>query len=371
MFDNLLNNNENKTNFDFDLTNDQIKKTKTKFDITLIENEKKNKPKIKGGYKAVLIDLESLKNEAEYMEIEISKLVTHWQAGSLTDQDVVSLYIITYLQKRYPNHFLESFNQIIPTEIVNEYNFHSEKLEKFHHLTSRLKETNTFTIFDLINNFNLHCIPKTSRIAIVKWYLKIYDIVPILHVATAEEIIKFQANKQRCVTLPTKNLDKLIEDHRDALSFVIHDLQHAFKMFDNEVLLQGQVAFSILMLKIVSNDLIQNFLTNDEDFQNSFYYLVSDMNSHTKHLFFHFKTCLINAFKKKYYLNQNEHLCGVSLEDFNKSFEQLLDLFEMNEIQKQSARDVLFLDKNNQFNSFDFNILNDFFLNLYNFKFNK
>ena len=306
------------------------------------------------------------------METEISKLIAQWKDNKeLSDQDVVSLYIIIYLNKRHPTKFLESINEIVKEE----YNVDSKNLTNFINITSnnikqRLKETKTITVFELINKFNLHGIPKASRIALVKWYLNIYDIVPMLEVATVEQVIELQANKKRCVTLTFKELDKLIENHRDALSFVIHDLQHAFKMFDNQVLLKGQVAFSILMLKIVKCDLIKNLLSSDQVFSENFNYLVSDMNSHTKHLFFHFKASLINAFKRVFKLNENEHLNGDSLEEFNKNFEIILDLFEMNEIQKESSRCVLSsTNQRDQFNSFDFNILNDYFLNLYDLKF--
>jgi hypothetical protein len=328
----------------------------------------------RGGYKLVSVDLETLKNESKYMEIEIEKLITQWKDKKLSNKDVVSLYILIYLNKRHPTKFLEGINEIVGNEEMKECYIDSKNFDNFINITSnnikqRLLDSKTFTVFDLINKFNLHGIPKASRIALVKWYLNIYDIVPMLEVATAEQVIELQANKKRCVTLQAKDLDKLIENHRDALSFVIHDLQHAFKMFDNQVLLKGQVAFSILMLKIVKCDLIRNLLSSDQEFSESFNYLVSDMNSHTKHLFFHFKACLINAFKRIYKLNENEHLNGESLEDFNKNFENILDLFEMNEIEKESARCVLHTNQNDQFNSFDFNILNNFFLNLYDLKY--
>ena len=351
--------------FDFNLSKKEKKISTKKF-------EKKATLKKKGGYRLVSVDLETLKEESTCLSIEINKLAAQWQEKNLTNQDFVSLYIIIYLNKRYPNKFLESTNQIILDEKVK-----SENYNKFINITSskikeRLDQTKTFTVFDLINRFELHGIPKSSRIALVKWYLNIYDIVPMLEVATVKQVIELQANKKRCVTLPVENLDQLVENHRDALSFVLHDLQHAYKMFDNDVLLKGQVAFSILMLKILDLDLIQNFLKNDQDFLDSFNYLVSDMNSHTKHLFFHFKTCLLNAFKRKYNLGEKEHLTGVSLEDFNNNFELILELFEMNNAQKDSARSALFNQKvDGQFNSFDFTILNDFFLNLYNLKFNK
>jgi hypothetical protein len=152
---------------------------------------------------------------------------------------------------------------------------------------------------------------------------------------------------------------------------VLHDLVHAFKMFENPIILRGQVSFSILMQKLVKHELIRNLRANDEVFCNHFDYIASDMNSHTKHLFFTLKTALINAFKRKYNLDTHEFLHGKSLNDFNESFDCLLDVFEMDKLEKQAAHDILANHNTTDYYNVDFTILNRFFLGLYEQKFNK
>lgn len=367
------------TCFKFDIFDDDLAKSvSNKQDFNNNNNKIKTaRKKPTGGYKPVLVDLDSLKSESKYLEDKLAKITDLWKCGELSNQDVTTLYIIFYLHKRYSHKFLENYKPLhtLKTSISsrNLSDFFHEDLQNDKKLLYKLNKTNTFSIFDLINNFNLHNIPLSARTALVKWYTGKYDIVPLLTVATVTEVIHLQANRKRCVTLAVKNLDELIEGSRDALSFVIHDLVHAYKMFEDEILFKGQVAFSILMNKVINLDIIREFLHNDNDFKENFYYLVADMNSHTKHMFFHFKTCLINAFKARYGLHSTIKLDTnqVAFEDFNRNFELILNLFDMNEFEKESARSMLESSSNfnDQFNSFDFTVLNNFFLNIYDLNF--
>jgi hypothetical protein len=123
------------------------------------------------------------------------------------------------------------------------------------------------------------------------------------------------------------------------------------------------------MQKLVQNELIARLRADDEIFCDSFDYIVADMNSHTKHLFFTLKTALINAFKRKHGLKDNEFLSGESLDDFNRSFDRLLDVFKMSETEKRAAHEILASQDNSY--GIDFTVLNEFFLGLYEKKFNK
>jgi hypothetical protein len=338
------------------------------------QKEAKEKTLKRGGYRPVLIDLAIIKNEAQYMEHKIGLLIQSWRNGVYSEPDITALYVLTYLDRRYGGKFLENFDPILKKADENSQVKSSslresfgKLLEDYPNLAKRLAETNTNSLFDIINNYNLHSIPKPARTAIAKWYTGEYSLFLIGDVATVEGMIECQSEAKRCLTVASKNLGELIEDSRDALSFLLHDLVHAYKMFENEVLLRGQVGFSIAMLKVVKCGLIKELLENDEQFKENLNYVVSDMNSHSKHLFFSFKASLVNAFKRKFGLNESEKLNGESLERFNESFRELLDLFEMSDEEKRSATEIL--SSQNQFDLFDYRILNEYFLGLYANKF--
>jgi hypothetical protein len=182
----------------------------------------KSRKRRKNGYKPVLVDLSTLKTESVEIEGHLKALIDEWKTSDLSDFDVTTLYILRYLYKRHSTRFLHNYDPIVPSCIhvqsknlqeVNQYS----TIPQFKH---RFGETSTTTVFDLINNFNLHSVPRTARIALVKWGLGEYAIKVYTRVPSVEEVIDLQANGTRCVTLSIENLDSLIEGHRDALSFV-------------------------------------------------------------------------------------------------------------------------------------------------------
>jgi hypothetical protein len=126
------------------------------------------------------------------------------------------------------------------------------------------------------------------------------------------------------------------------------------------------------MVKVFKNpsgtNLIQELLRTDTEFKEAFEYLISDMNSHPKHLFYYFKAILVNYFKKKYQLT-NEILNGQSLEEFLQAFECFLELFQMNHEEKEVARKMLMPVDNIRVkgaDKLDFTLLDNYFLGLYN-----
>ena len=338
-----------------------------------LDESKRPKKQRRGGYKPVLVPLDELKQESKYLEPKLKSLIQNYQSKHFNQPDTVSLYILIYIIKRYPQHFLESYDQIYSNknelDKVQSKSVQQECLDLNYKLKNRLNQTNTNRVFDIINNYNLHSIPKSARIALVYWYLGLYNIKLLLYVPTVEEVVELQSNKERCVSLISESLDDLVEGHRDPLSFALHDLVHAFKMFSNYELLKGQVAFSILMLKVLKSGLIKDLLENDAEFNENFNYCVSDMNSHSKHLFYTFKSSLINAYKRKFNVKSNDLLNDQSLEQFNSRFELILNEFEMNVDERESARNML--NDNKQFNQFDFTVLNNYFLSLYDRRFNQ
>ena len=287
---------------------------------------------------------------------------------------MTAFYILVYLNQRYPNNLFQSFNKIEESNFNRSIDF--DRVLKFtnKNVSIRLKNMNLKTLFDLVNSFNLHSVPHSARFTLVKWYtsrdfnLKLF----INEIPTSNQVLEMQANRQRCVSLIYNKIDELIMAERDPLSFLLHDLVHAFKMFSNKCLLQSQVGFYKSILKLTKNtnfnDWLNNLRSNNKQFSENYDYLISDMNSHAKHLFFYFKTILINAIKDKYKI-ENGQMHGEATYEFNCIFEKILEIFEMSEVEKISARSILLnanetntnIENNNTFNLFNFTVLNDFF----------
>jgi hypothetical protein len=296
----------------------------------------------------------------------------------LSDQDIVACYLLIYLRSRYSNDFLTNYNEILPLSKTKRVDSCSYKkvlhIDEKNGEQNKLKKFKCETLFDIINSFNLHSVPYSARCSLVNWYTGAYDLILCVNkIPTSLDVLRMQANRQRCVSLIYDKLDSLVMNERDPLSFLLHDLVHSYKMFSNQYLLNGQIGFSRAILKIYEDktkrslNLLNELLNNDSKFANEFDYLISDMNSHTRHLFSYFKAILINAFKTKHKIAESSFLVGDSLLDFKKTFNELIDVFEMNESQRLVARNLLMNEKepsNAQTSQDDFSLLEDYFLSL-------
>ena len=262
-----------------------------------------NAKKTRGGYRPVLVDESKLIQESIELKqpFELINNTCISNRNFMRDQDIVSYYLVSYLNQRYPNQFIENFNPIIsdnlskPTSILIEdlkIKFKNKNIEKkFYKLKIK-------TLFDLVNSFNLHSVPYSARYTLVNWYLNNkFDLVLFINsIPTSKDVLLMQAESKRCVSLIADKIDCLVLNERDPLSFLLHDLVHAYKMFNNDYLLKGQIGFYRAIRKIYNSEnksievYLDSLCKNDEKFGEEFDYLISDMNSHPKHLFFYFKS---------------------------------------------------------------------------------
>lgn len=169
-------------NIELDATDIPHKAPRVKRNVGFIANKKQQaktteknvKKKSKGGYRPVLVSRESLVNESMQLASEMTRLRELYQV--ISDQDLVVFYIIIYLNFRYPNEFLENFNPVL---VKNNYE-NNELVQKsmvFGNLMSltnktferKMEKFNTLTLFEIINNFNLHSVPHSARFAISNW----------------------------------------------------------------------------------------------------------------------------------------------------------------------------------------------------------
>ena len=59
-------------------------------------------------------------------------------------------------------------------------------------------------------------------------------------IPSSRDVLEMQSNETRCASLITLGIDDLILEERDPLSFLLHDLVHAYKMFCDQTLLKGK-----------------------------------------------------------------------------------------------------------------------------------
>ncbi len=160
------------------------------------------------------------------------------------------------------------------------------------------------TIIQSLNDY--HWIGHTDRIrrALIQWHLKNYPLQLLHYVPTPIEILKTQASGKRVVTVFTKTFEwEQMWGPHDAWNFIAHDLIHADHFFENPLHQKGQVEFYLFILKNWDHPEIQSLHSNS-----GFEYLISDMNSHPKHLFETLKNLVIQSRKQNLQLEKIDRL---------------------------------------------------------------
>lgn len=130
---------------------------------------KKSKKK-KGGYRPILVDEACLKKESIELEPIMVLLRDKYKLNSLSHQDLVSLYLISYLNQRYSSQFLENYSPIHSS--AESCQPVSASYKDFINLVcfeNKLEKYKSKSLYDIVKNFNLHSVPHTARTALVNW----------------------------------------------------------------------------------------------------------------------------------------------------------------------------------------------------------
>ena len=136
-------------------------------------NNKSEKIK-RGGYRPVLVDQTSLSHEAIQLAADMQSLRAFYSNKSISDQDLTVLYMLFYLNHRYPTQFLENLNpiltdQAIPNTKLVQTSKNYKELIQFSNKNFETKLSKFTSLFEIVNNFNLHSVPHSARYTLVNW----------------------------------------------------------------------------------------------------------------------------------------------------------------------------------------------------------
>ncbi|GAB4021518.1 MAG: hypothetical protein Fur0010_24550 [Bdellovibrio sp.] len=112
-----------------------------------------------------------------------------------------------------------------------------------------------------------------------QWKAKI-----LFHIPTPIEVLRYQSEGLRVVTVLWKKDRVLLPvlEKKNALDFILHDLEHLYKFEFDPALKKQQIVFAKFIQQALEKGLFDHFLS-DPEFQKKFDYLASDMNTHPVH----------------------------------------------------------------------------------------
>lgn len=214
----------------------------------------------------------------------IKELKELWQIGKCSEAYFCALYILIHLLYKHHHKFKGAkFSQ--PLEKMSYQDERSDPL--------LLKLSQNFTFLNLSSKkdfWNLWCEFSLREIPqkVQRVLLEVEQSKFILHlkfeVPVARDILHWQSLGQRCVSAicDKPNLLKPVFDKPNAMTFLIHDLEHAHGFWFNAINFKTQMGFYQKIKQAMDHGL---FPIGDSsiDWQ-LFDYVISDMNAYCVHL---------------------------------------------------------------------------------------
>jgi hypothetical protein len=224
-----------------------------------------------------------------------------------SDAEKVVLFLFCFLQQRRPDKWWMSSGQ--QAEMKSQSMVELKDIQ-----FPFLKRLKSKDLIDVLLEYRLKNLPDSIFQTLWMWAQKKYPLILLDRVPTPFEMLGYQAEGKRAVTLDMKAAQsgELVDGKRDAFEFLLHDLIHADLFFANPDLHIQQVEFfKKLKQKVVAENLL---VQADEKFLQDLNYLMSDMNSHGAHLEAHWQAILIQWKLRQENKNSNEKLSALGRE---------------------------------------------------------
>lgn len=312
--------------------------------------------------KKLRISIDKLRSEGPVLGPKISPLFKDWRAKVLSDPELVSLIVLTYLWHRKQDQFLSSpFKPSLAAKPVE-----SKKLRDLHlanvwpeKIWRRLPAN--ITLYSLISEFAFYGIPVSINRALARWFEDAYPLQLWTEVPTPEQLLKIQTEGLRGVTVfeDEKYLSQMINPLRDPFEFILHDLEHADRFFFDPNNQRGQMGFFKKLHNFWKHPDLQKMYMKDSTFQHEFDYLMADMNSYSVHMLQYMKAITLGYFLR---------LEGKTLKDIlslegQEQYEQFCNFIAQEWDMHEPATEAFFRMNTPQFNlSEDASTLDGFFV---------
>lgn len=244
----------------------------------------------KSRFKNYLIPSDELVEEAQHIKAALEELRRATQCHHLKQAEQVLLFVLIYLHQRKGVAWQMSSGVRAPEDgvVVGAL---LETLSSRFECLAPIKKTKY--LLNIAVESRIRLLPQAIFDVLWKWGQGQYDLVLWEDVPTPLQMLEFQSQGKRIVTL---NLDcairgGLVDGQRDAFEFLLHDLLHADLFFNDPQSHVQQRLFFTQLQEVIARE---NLLVHADDlFLKDLSYLMSDMNSHRAHLEAQFKATLI------------------------------------------------------------------------------
>lgn len=288
-----------------------------------------------GRFRHRLLDDAFLKNQGPLATQCLQSFVKLWRSGHLSDVEMASAYILVFTFLRRPKDFLGGVHNQ-PLDTVHEQKKISSQ-EVFDLLNTslppslqnaksllRLKSPQPF--IEHFCSMSWRSIPLSVAQSLCAWGSGRYPLQLLTTIPTPNGVLSMQAQGYRCLSMliEEQQICHFVEEGRDVLGFIVHDLIHADHFFADPEKARAQIQFCKKILQVQELPSIQKMLLSDEKFRSEFHYLMSDMNSVPLHLLKTLKAILLGYYKRQEGLAMTAPLPSDTEREFLHLFETVL-----------------------------------------------
>lgn len=216
-------------------------------------------------------------------EIDLQSYIEKWENGDLDSAFMATLYTLSLASLKFKGDFLQRKTSL------------SEKID----LSKIVISHESFT--HLLENYKFKKMKPYVGEVLLRWLKGDWQMELLDHIPSPLEVLRIQAQGKRPVTMlvSSKRFFKPVLHKEDTLTFLTHDLEHAFKMNHDPHGYKLQVNFFKRIEGLIESstfaESLESYLSDDQ-FKKDFDYLLSDMNTHPFHSLKFFKGFILSYF---------------------------------------------------------------------------
>ena len=233
---------------------------------------------------------------------KLGPLFAQWRAQKLTNVELVSLIVLTYLWHRKGDSFLGApLKPHLATKDVSSPRLKDLPLSATWSEKIWRRLPPDITIYQLISHYAFYGIPVSIHRALTRWYEGTYPLQLWTHVPTPDQLLEIQTEGLRGVSVFENEIDlsRMINPLRDPFEFILHDLEHADRFFLEPQNNLGQIGFFKKLYQFWQNPTLKKLYAHDKVFQHEFDYLMADMNSYSVHMMQYMKAISLGYFLRQ------------------------------------------------------------------------
>ncbi len=182
------------------------------------------------------------------------------------------------------------------------------------------KEATAF-IADILARHNFYGIIPNATLALMRWVQDEWPLTLCQHIPAPRRVLQMQVDGTRPITIISNpsRAEGPIMHKKNALEFLVHDLEHGYKFFSDPEQHRAQRAFFLAISHLLEAGLLRRPL-EEPIFAERFDYLISDMNTHPAHSAQYLRAILVEYHLRQENKGPRDPLALESQEEINRIY---------------------------------------------------